>query len=78
MEQAVTKIQALKMFCDNKRDKLVADAVAHATTKCEQLAIEIERRVRRRRLDGEEARDEAVPHQEQVRRELPQIVDRLR
>ena len=34
--------------------------------------------VRRRRLDGGEARDESVPHQEQVRRGLLQIVDRLR
>lgn len=79
LEKAVTKIQALKMFFDDERDQLVVDAVAHATTKCQQLDIEIERRVRRRRrMDGEEARDEAAPHQEQVRRELLQVVDRLR
>jgi hypothetical protein len=79
LERAVVKVQALQMFLDGERDQLVAESIADATTRCQQLEIEIERRVRRRRrMDGEEARDEPVPLQEQVRRELLQVVDRLR
>jgi hypothetical protein len=79
LERAVVKVQALQMFLDGERDQLVAESIADATTRYQQLEIEIERRVRRRRrMDGEEARDEPVPLQEQVRRELLQVVDRLR
>lgn len=79
LDQSVFKIQSLQHFLDTGRDRLVEEAIIYATTRCEEMGITITRRVRKRkRLDGVAINDEKITFQEELRRELFQVVDQLR
>ena len=55
--QCASKIRNLDEFLQRQRESLVADAVAKATDICEEMGIATERRIRGRRMPGEEADD---------------------
>ena len=58
---------------------LVEESIIYAIARCEEMDITITRRVRKRkRLDGVAINDENITFQEELRRELFQVVDKLR
>ena len=77
LDRAVDKIQVLQKFLDDVRDRLVNEGIIYATTRCEEMDITITRRVRKRKqMDGDVS--EVLTFQEELRRELFEVVDRLR
>ena len=77
--QSVFKIHSLRQFLDDGRDRLVEESIFYAIARCEEMDITITRRVRKRkRLDGVVINDENITFQEELRRELFQVVDKLR
>ena len=79
LDQSVVKIQSLRQFLDAGRDRLVEEAIIYATTRCEEMGITITRRVRKRKSsDGVAINNAKITFQEELRRELFQVVDQLR
>ena len=78
LDQFVCQIQSLRQFLDAGRDRLVEEAIIYAITICEEMDNTITRRVRKRkRLDCEAINDEKIIFQEELRRELFQVVVKL-
>ncbi|GBP11581.1 Zinc finger MYM-type protein 1 [Eumeta japonica] len=80
LEKCVTKIKALKIFLLSQRMNIVERAMSHASEKCEDLDISIERRGRRRfrkRMPGEVARDAGLTLPEELQRAMLECLDRF-
>ena len=79
LDQAVITIRALYHFLDENREPLLNDSLNEATLLCEEMEIPMVRHVRRkRRMDGEEARDVGLSLQGEIRREIIEVIDRLK
>ena len=77
LDRAVDEIQVLQKFLDDERYWLVNEGIIYATTMCEEMEITITQRIRKRkRMDGDES--EVLTFQEELLRELFEVVDRLR
>ena len=77
LDRAVDKIQVLQKFLDDERYWLVNEGIVYATTMCDEMEITITRRIRKRKqMDGDVS--EELTFQEELRRKLFEVVDRLR
>ena len=78
LDQTIVKIHALRQFLYEERDRLVDDAMFYATTKCEEMDISITRRMRKKkRMYDEETGDKGNTLQEELRKDMLQVVDQL-
>jgi len=79
LDKTVTAIQSLYRFLDDGRDKIVAEAVSKAIATCTELGITMDRRIKRKKkMDGEIASDAGLKFQDELARELTEVIDRLK
>jgi len=72
------KLRAFETFLSTERSALIEKAVSFATQKCEELGIETEKCIRRKKkLPGEAASDSRSSLEEEVRRSMCECVDRF-
>lgn len=79
LDSCQRKINALKNIFEFKRNEVVSNALASAITMSEEFGIPIEQRIRKKKkMPGEKADDASLSLQDSIRRELFEILDRLR
>lgn len=79
LDQTTASIQSLYRYLNDNRDELVASTMRTTTEKCVEMNIPTTRCIRRRRrMDSEESRDVGLSLEEEIKRELFEVVDRLR
>ncbi|CAN7938939.1 unnamed protein product [Ixodes hexagonus] len=78
LDKVVAKLEALKLFLKEERDRLVRSALEQALVKSNELGIAVERRVRlKKRMAGEQVRDSGLSLQEENRRAMLECTDRF-
>ena len=78
LDRSLTKLRALETFLSTERSALIEKAVSFDTQKCEQLGIETEKCIRRKKkLPGEAASDSGSSLKKEVRRSMFESVDRF-
>ena len=76
LDQSVVAVQSLQSFLLNEREKMVENAVICARDMCDNFNIPAVRRVRRkRRMDGEETIDVGLSADDEIRRDMIEIVE---
>jgi hypothetical protein len=79
LDQSMTAIESLYRFLDDGRDVLVADALTRAIATCVKHGIPTTRRIKKKKkMDGEEASDVGLTFEDEIKRELTEVVDRLK
>ena len=77
-KEAANDIESLEQEFVTLRDHLSQVAVEKAKTKCTARAIEVDRRIsRRRKMPGELARDAGLSTEEEIVRAMKSVFDRL-
>ena len=78
LDQTITKIHALRRFLDEEGERQVDDAIFYAITKCKEMDISITRRIRKRKsMYGEKTGGEENTLQEELRKDMLQVVGKL-
>ncbi|CAN7946090.1 unnamed protein product [Ixodes hexagonus] len=78
LDKVVAKLEALKLFLKEERDRLVRSALEQALVKSNELGIAVERRIRlKKRMAGEQVRDSGLSLQEENRRAMLECIDRF-
>ena len=78
LDKVVTKLEALRLFLQEKRNHLVQHAIEQALLKSDQYGISVEKRVRfKKRMAGEQLRDAGLTMQEENRRAMLECIDRF-
>ena len=78
LDQTITKIHALRRFLDEEGERQVDDAIFYAFTKCKEMDISITRRIRKRKsMYGEKTGGEENTLQEELRKDMLQVVGKL-
>ena len=69
----------LYKFLTDHRDSLVCRTVSSAVETCNAMGISAVRRMRkRRRMDDEETSDVILSYQDEIKREMFEVIDRLK
>nr|XP_033788702.1 zinc finger MYM-type protein 1-like [Geotrypetes seraphini] len=78
LEQCIVKLQALKLFLEDQRTEIVEKAINYGTTKCKDMDIGIEKRIKfRRRMPGETTKDAGLTLTEETTRAMFECLDRF-
>ena len=77
LDSCFVKLENLGTFFQEERQNLVEEAKNKAMDFCERLDISTKRRVRRRRMPGENAADAGLSWQDEIKKEQLEILDRL-
>ena len=78
LDQSLRAVESLLKFLTDLRDCLVKGALDTALHTCAILDIPVVRRIcKKRRMDREEAADAGLSFQDEIRREMMEIIDRL-
>lgn len=80
MEKTLAKFQALKIFLQNERGKIVERAINYATETCNDMDISIERRGRTKKkktMPAEMTPDAGVTLTEEIQRAMFEGLDRF-
>ncbi|CAN7983404.1 unnamed protein product, partial [Ixodes hexagonus] len=79
LDKVVAKLEAIKLFLKEERDRLVRSALEQALVKSNELGIAVERLVCRlkKRMAGEQVRDSGLSLQEENRRAMLECIDRF-
>ena len=78
LDQSLRAVESLLKFLTDLRDCLVKGALDTALHTCAKLDIPVVRRIcKKRRMDREEAADAGLSFQDEIRREMMEIIDRL-
>lgn len=76
--QAMRAVESLLKFLTDQRDCLVNNSLDTAMHTCASMDIPVVRRVRKkRRMDGETAADTGLSFQDEIKRDMYEILDRL-
>jgi len=77
-KDAASDMEMLENYLKEFRDHLCQNAIEYSKGRCMEWGIEVERRVRRRRImPGERARDSGLSAEDEVSRVLKMILDRF-
>ena len=78
LDKVVTKLEALRLFLNEDRNRLVEHAIEQALLKSDQYGISVNRRLRfKKRMAGEQLRDAGLSLQEENNRAMLECVDRF-
>ncbi|XP_018396700.1 PREDICTED: uncharacterized protein LOC108774922, partial [Cyphomyrmex costatus] len=79
VDETATKIEALRLYIEEKRGHIVEEAIDIATKKSEDYDISTERRFRRKkRVVGEIASDAGLTLKEELQKDMLECLDRFR
>ena len=78
LDKVVTKLEALRIYLDEERNHLVENSIQQALDKSVEYDIEIERRVRyKKMMPGEQARDAGLTLKEETKTQMLECIDRF-
>ena len=76
---AASDLESLEIELNKIREDFCQEAVENAKTKCVEWGIEVNRRIRRRRMmPGELARDAGLSAEEEIVRVMKNVIDRFK
>lgn len=79
VDETATKIEALRLYIEEKRDHIVKEAIDIATKKSEDYDIPTEKRLRRKkRMVGEMASEAGLTLKEELQKDMLECLDRFR